>query len=407
MMSPISESALQSQPKRRSLAPWNDVPIVCFANDWEGDPTSKHHIMREYSEDTDVLWIESSGMRRPRLSQLRDLRRIMLRLRRSARGMQRHKTRIRVVSPLGIPLPGNRVAARINGIIYRRAVRQTTKRLGWHKTPLLWVYTPTVSSYLPAMQRRGLVYHCVDRWWEFAEYDREVMCSHHAELCRDADVVFASSLALLDDCRKYAQSVYLIPHGVDWRHFAAAALSPMDRPADIADIDGPIIGFFGLVHEWIDQDVICRIAEAFPDATLVLIGSIEVDVDRLRARPNIRLLGRRSYTALPAYCAAFDVGLIPFVFNELTRAVNPVKLREYLSAGVPIVASALPEILRFADHPMVHVARTPDDFVVRIRDSLDRVTGRNTRREVALAMEKESWTGRCEEMAQLVRKHVE
>jgi glycosyltransferase involved in cell wall biosynthesis len=377
-------------------------PIVCFANDWRGDPTSKHHIMRIFSRYTDVLWVESSGMRRPQLSNATDLRRIAARLKSSVGGLLREEERLHTLSPLSVPLPGSRVANAINRQLYCASLRGAMSRLGIQGEPLRWVYTPTVAPYLKTLPGRGLVYHCVDRWWSFSDYDGAVMRACHAQLCREADVVFASSAELLDDCREHTDRAHLVRHGVEWEHFARAALEPLPRPADIAGIEGPILGFFGLIHEWVDQELICALADAFPDATIALIGKVQADVSRLASRPNVRLLGQKPYAELPAYSAAFDVGLIPFVINELTAAVNPIKLREYLSAGMPVVATALPEIELLGYSPMLRTARAPDEFIAGIRHFLSAAPDADARRDAALSMIGESWLGRCAEMARLI-----
>jgi glycosyltransferase involved in cell wall biosynthesis len=382
-------------------------PIVCFANDYRGDPTSKHHIMRILAGHTDVLWVESAGMRRPKLSNPLDLRRIVARLRRSAAGVQRDgNDRLHVVSPLSIPLPGRGLATRANRFLYKRAIKRALAGLGLSRPPLLWVYTPTVAPYVASMPRAGLVYHCVDRWWAFSDYNSKVMRDCHAQLCREADVVFASAGELLQDCLKYTSRAYLLRHGVEWEHFSRAALAPPERPAEIRDITGPVIGFFGLIHEWVDQDLLCRVAAAFPQATIVLIGKVQVDDTRLRAMPNIRLLGRRPYAELPAYAAAFDVALVPFVRNELTVAVNPIKLREYLCAGLPVVATALPEIALLSDRPQLRVAETPEEFIAGVGEFLNSGHTAAARRDGAEAERGESWAGRCATMAGLLKRHL-
>jgi glycosyltransferase involved in cell wall biosynthesis len=346
-------------------------------------------------------------MRRPKLSNPLDLKRIVARLRRSAAGVQRDgHDRLHVVSPLSIPLPGRRLATQANRFLYKRTIRRALAGLDLGSKPLLWVYTPTVAPYLASLPRAGLVYHCVDRWWAFSDYDSKVMRDCHAQLCREADVVFASAGELLEDCLTYTPRAYLLRHGVEWEHFSRAALAPPARPADIADITGPIIGFFGLIHEWVDQEVLCRVAAAAPHATLVLVGRVQVDDARLRAFPNIRLLGQRPYADLPAYAAAFDVALVPFVRNELTAAVNPIKLREYLCAGLPVVATALPEIVLLTDRPRLRVAETAQQFVEAVVEVLEVGTGSEQRRQAALAEQGESWTGRCDAMARLLRRHL-
>lgn len=377
-------------------------PIVCFANDWRGDPTSKHHIMRTLAAHTEVLWVESSGMRRPGLT-LADGRRILDKLRRARSPVTAATGPVRVISPLSVPLPGWRLAERANARLYRRALAGAGVVPGGDPAPLLWVYTPTVAPYLAGIERAGLVYHCVDRWWAFGEYDEAVMRAHHVALCRGADVVFASSEELVRDCAAFTDDVHLVRHGVDWAHFARAALDPPGEPADLVDVRGPVLGFFGLIHDWIDQALLVRVADAFPDATLVLIGKTRVEVGELSRRPNVRLLGQKSYDDLPAYAARFHVGLIPFVLNELTRAVNPIKLREYLSAGVPVVSTALPELAVYEGSDRVRIAGDADAFIAAIGQLLARRDTPEARAAAARRMVGESWLGRCEQMVRLWR----
>ena len=384
----------------------SDRGLVCFANDFNGDPTSKHHIMRTYAAETPVVWVEASGMRRPQLRQAHDLRRIAGRLRRSVNTAGRAAGNLQVISPLSIPLPGNGLANAVNARIYRAAVKRALE--AQHRTarpPLVWVYNPVVAPYLDSIPHSGVVYHCVDRWWEFSEYDTTVMRACHEDLCGRAQVVFASSSELLNDCLPHNSNSHLIPHGVQWEHFAAAAHGDLQVPSDVADIQGPVLGFFGLIHDWVDQDLLCSIARALPDTTLVLIGNARVDVSRLQAMPNIRLLGQRRFSELPAYCVAFDVALIPFVFNDLTAAVNPIKLREYLSAGLPVVASALPDVVAIDDNPNLATARNSAEFVDRITRFLKtRHENRAARYEAAALLHEHSWTSRCVQMAELVAK---
>ena len=390
------------QATRNELKGLLDRPVVLFANDWYTDPTSKHHVATVLSEATAVVWVESSGMRVPRLSAA-DLGRMWRKLS-GRRGEARRPTTqppVHIVSPLAVPLPGVAPAEWLNGWIYRRAIGRTIGSIGAGRDPLLWVYTPTTAPYLDRVPHEGLVYHFVDRWWEFTEYDARTMRRHHERLCRSADVVFASAQELLEDCVGLTDRAHLVRHGVDWEHFSTAALGELPVPEDIADIEGPIVGFFGLIHDWIDRSVLLRVAEAWPEVTLVLIGEARVDVEALRRRDNVRLLGRRPYAALPAYARRFDVGLIPFVVNELTRAVNPIKLREYLSAGLPVVSTALPEIAVFGGLTSVHIADDSDHFVELVGFALATEGGASERAERARAMESESWHGRTLEMVRL------
>lgn len=383
-------------------------PILCFANDWTGDPTSKHHVMRTLARHTDVTWVESSGMRLPRWTNPGDLRRIIRKVVRSTRrqdGDVGTPDRLKVVSPLAVPVPGSRLAEAANRRIYARAIaRAAEDRPPERPLPLHWVYTPTVEPYLDAIPGAGLVYHCVDRWWEFSEYNEDVMRRHHLYLCMRADVVFASSAHLIEDCEPFSDNVHLVRHGVEWEHFSRAALDELRVPEELRDIDGPVVGFFGLIHDWIDQSKIGAVADALPDCTVVLLGNARVDTSALAARPNVRLLGQKPYAELPAYAARFDVGLVPFVINELTEAVNPIKLREYLSAGLPVVSTPLPEMTVYKDHTRVWIADGEEAFVAAVREAVAGSGGAEDRATAAAAMISESWVGRTAEMVRLWRE---
>jgi glycosyltransferase involved in cell wall biosynthesis len=163
----------------------------------------------------------------------------------------------------------------------------------------------------------------------------------------------------------------------------------------------PVIGFIGLIQDWIDQDLIAHVAERHPEWSLVLVGKAIVDVSRLARLPNVHLLGRRPYADLPAYCKGFSVGIIPFVLNELTHHVNPIKLREYLSAGLPVVSTPLPEVMHHAEH--ASIAKEPQEFVA----ALERAVAEDTpalRRRRSERMRKEAWEHKVAEIGDQVNR---
>ena len=374
--------------------------VVAFANDWGTDPTSKHHLMRLLAERTAVLWVEASGMRRPTATSSADWRRIGKKLRKMMGGLRPGAPGLSVLSPPALPFPTNAIARAINARLYRRAVRVALRATGRDPKPLLWVYTPTVARYLDLLPSRGLVYHCVDRWWAFSEYDTDEMQRCHEILCRRADHVFVSSRELERDCINLTDRVSYIPHGVQWDHFRTAVMTPTTRPPDLPPPGRPMAGFIGLIDDWIDLDVIAKSARANPQADFVLIGASRVAMDVVSSLPNVYLLGRKPFAELPSYLARFDVTLIPFKINDLTLAVNPIKLREYLSAGAPVVTTALPELVALRGQVGVDVTDDSDTFVAAVTARLATPATKAQRLAYSDSMRTDSWSGRLEQMLQ-------
>ena len=170
-----------------------------------------------------------------------------------------------------------------------------------------------------------------------------------------------TSSALQEAKQPLNPNTIFVPHGVDYEHFSRAVTEDLPVPPDIANIPHPRLGFIGLIRDWVDLDLLAEVARRRPDWHIVMIGDSTVDLAPYRSLSNMHFLGRKSYAELPAYCRQFDVGLIPFKLNELTRAVNPIKLREYLAAGLPVVSTPLPEVALY--ERLVNLADSPEGFV--------------------------------------------
>ena len=173
------------------------------------------------------------------------------------------------------------------------------------------------------------------------------------------------------------------------------------RPADLPD--GPIVGFFGLISEWVDQDLLVRVAREAPASHVVLLGRADVPTERLQGVPNLHLLGPRRFEALPEYVAHFAVGLIPFVVNDLTRAVNPIKLREMLAAGCPVVSTELPEVAPYAGQG-VAIAATADEFVARVRERLAHPAEAAERARISAGVAGETWQAKVADLLGILER---
>jgi glycosyltransferase involved in cell wall biosynthesis len=390
------------------------MDVVIIANAWQAshdNPTSKHQIAFELARmGHRVLWVEGAGMRKPSLGSSSDRSRIVEKLRKAFAGARRAPGKvdgeIHVLTPLLLPIPSSALVRRLNGMMCRVRASRVARRLSF-RTPVLINYVPVLADAMRGW-RGKVIYHCVDRWSAFDMYDSELMDAADAACCRYSDAVIASSTDLYKHCRTRHDRVSLVMHGVNHANFAAG-LDAAKRPPDLPS--GAIVGFFGLLSEWLDQDLICRAARELPDRHFLLIGRADVNVDRLAREPNVHLLGPRPFDELPAYIAHFDVGTIPFVVNELTRAVNPIKLREMLAAGCPVVSTALPEVEPYArisaggeEDSFVDVASDADGFIAALRRRTESPPDADFRRRISDAVVGETWEAKTREIVEVVQR---
>ena len=208
----------------------------------------------------------------------------------------------------------------------------------------------------------------MDKFAALPGVDAEAVRRLDAQLTRCADVLFVASETLLADKRQSRPDCILSPHGVDFETFRRALNPELPRPPDLPAWQGPIVGFFGLLESWIDLDLLLYVAQRRPQWLLALIGHEAVDVSRLRGQPNIVLLGRRKFHELPDYGRCFDVCLLPYRLTEQVINSNPIKLREYLAMGKPVVSVRFPHAESFSD--LLYLADDYDEFLAQIERAL-------------------------------------
>jgi len=373
--------------------------IICIASNWFYDPTSKHHVMRTLAERNHVIWVNHHGSRRPRASAA-DARAAMGKLRQIVQGPRRVGDNVTVVTPLVIPAPGSSAVRSLNRRLLVRQVSGVLRTLP-RRPVQLWTFAPDVDYLCGQFGEECLVYYCVDDFAEFSGYDRAAILAAEARLAARADLVLVTSEALLESRRSANPRVHLMTHGVDYQHFAQATLPETPTAAELSSLPRPILGFWGLLQDWVDLDLIAAVGRARPTWSIVLIGEAATNLSSLVALRNVHCLGRRSYAELPAFAKGFDVGLIPFRVSRLTQAVNPIKLREYLAAGLPVVSTPLPEVRRYS--PWVMIARDAAEFIAACEQAAN-WRGSAEIAAAQAAMRRETWPEKVEMISELIEE---
>lgn len=340
--------------------------MLCFSHDWSGDPLSKTHLMRLLARENRVLWVNSIGYRAPTVSR-RDAGRALRKLMDAAAPLSEPIPNLFVLNPLIIPAHGKASVRAFNSWFLRLQVRRAMQRLGMQRV-INWVFNPAAALIAGSLNEDFLIYYCVDEYAAFSGVASEHLRSLERELLERADFVVASSERLWRSKWAVRPDAVLVRHGVDWTHFRSALAPRTQVPSDLAGLPRPVLGYFGLLsHDWVDVELIAHVARALPNTTLVLIGRQTMDLSALRSLANVHLLGHRPYESLPSYCKGFDAAMIPFPISEVTLNANPLKAREYLAAGLPVISTDIPEAAALKH---VRIAKNRDDFVEQVRGAL-------------------------------------
>ena len=373
--------------------------ILCFSHDWTGDPLSKTHLMRVLSRDNRILWINAIPNRMPTASS-KDVKRIFSKLRRFTEPVKEVESNVFVLNPLAIPTYGNEVIRNLNQKFLISQVKRAMRRLSFSQ-PINMVFNPAAGLLAGKLGERELVYYCVDEYTEFTGVAKGLK-EIEDDLFRRSDLVIVSAEKLLRDKKSLNENTFLIRHGTDWSHFRKSLDADTPVPDQIADLPKPVIGFHGLLADWVDYELISKVAQHFKSGSIVLIGKTAVDAKEkikvLDGLENVHIIGRKPYSDLPNYCKGFDVALNPFVINELTLAANPLKVREYLAAGLQVVSTDIPEV-RILKH--CHIGTNHEEYLRKIETALRDDTDPEI---ISDSVRDESWDAKVDELRAIMSR---
>lgn len=330
--------------------------------EWDYHTARPQQLARALAERVPVLYVETTGLRGVGA---RDLPRLFRRIRRGLAGRHRVQHGIWVFSPLVLPLHRSRLARALNRVLLRDAVRGQADDLGLrHRLLLISIPTAASLDLVGHLGEVASIYDCMDDLTVIPMVDPSV-AETEAELARRVDVMVCASEQLARSRASLREDIAVVGQGVELEHFAA----PAGCPTELAELPRPRLVCVGGIDERIDFDLLDELARSRPDWSIVLVGpNLYLRASDRVNRPNVRLIGRRSYAELPAYLQAADVCLIPYRDTPWARACNPVKTLEYLAAGRPVVSTDLPAVHGY--RPLVRVARGGGEFMAAVEAAL-------------------------------------
>jgi len=347
------------------------INVLCFGGeDWWYH--NRGHIdmqlMRRFARMGTTVYVNSIVMQKPNLKEGRKFGRKLVRKAKSIfTGLKKSDAGFWVYSPFSLPVHHIGGLRMLNELILRAQLWLVTHKLGI-RTPIVWVACPAACDIALKMKKSTLVYQRTDRFEEYHGVDEETIRQYDRKLKANADLTIFVNEALYEQERGQCQKAIYLDHGVDYEMFALAHEDP-NRPEDIVDVPGPIIGFYGgLAKHTTDIGLLEKVVDMLPEKSFVFVGQPSPECAGLRTRKNVWILGQKPYEQIPHYGKCFDVAIMPWKQNRWIQACNPIKLKEYLALGKPVVSTPFTELKKYLD--VVYEANSPADFAQAVEKAL-------------------------------------
>ena len=340
-----------------------DISFLCFGGeDWwyHNRGHIDFQLMRRFAKKGTTLYINSLMMQKPKLLEGRKFIEKLIRKTKSiCRGLSKSDAGFWVYSPFLLPF---------NELLLRFQVWLVMRKLNI-RDPVVWVACPTACNVAAKMKKSKLVYQRTDCYEAYPDVDVNMITAYDRKIKAKADLtLFVNNALYKQECGQCKKAIFL-DHGVDFELFDSA-VKVQDEPLDIASIPKPVVGYFGALDEHkLDVEFIKKTIDLLPDTSFVFIGKASPGFSCLSEKKNVWLLGQKAYEQIPYYGKCFNVAMIPWRQNCWTQAANPIKVKEYLALGKPIVSTPVfSEIQKYID--VIYLADTPEEFTKCIEKAL-------------------------------------
>jgi len=375
--------------------------IICFAgNDWwYRNPGSSNHLMTYLAKHNKVIYINSIAMGISVQWNRDFLQRAKGKVRSHLKWIKRINKQLVVMSPITLPIYRFTIIQKLNRLLLSLQIKYCMKLFHIVK-PILWISIPT-AQIITDIPKEILVYHVHDKHIAQKGIPKDVIKRLHAKLLQASDIVLYSSYKYYGESRGNSSNAYFLDHGVDYQHFSRAMDKNLEIPDDIAGIKRPIVGYFGIGHE--DWELVRYLVAERPNWSFVFIGQSQNVKSELKSMSNLFFLGKKMYSEIPHYAKAFDVCILPYKIDEWVEYSNPIKLKEYLSTGKPVVSISFPAVERYKD--VVYCARSREEFLSLLDKSIYEDTKEEQQKRIN-AVKNETWDKIVEQLSDLLVSHI-
>jgi len=365
------ESALSEDEKNSSTAQYYDMIVFCHLR-WQFVYQRPQHLISRLAKDRKVLFVEEPIGFAPHEENTAILNEVTPQL----HILQPKVNRIEDIAPLLFTYVSNT------------------------KVPVGWFYSAAFSPLLEAKYFETIVYDCMDELSLFKGAPQELI-DQEKFLISKADIVFTGGKSLYESKKQMHANVFCFPSSVDEAHFAQA-LNGIAVPEDIASIPSPVVGYYGVIDERIDLELLQESASNLPDISFVMIGPIaKISDSELPKASNIHYLGMKSYEELPGYLKAFDIAMMPFALNDATKFISPTKTLEYMAAGKPIISTKIKDVIRDYSH-CVSLIDNADEFCGAVSDAVSN----DSLKSYEEILKNTSWDNTAEKMGAIIKKNA-
>ncbi len=407
----MSETAPEkATPKPRGSTATGCDGVVCFGGiDWwyHNRGHSECQVMTRLASQMPVLWVNSIGMRAPSKAKTElPLKRYIRKFKSTLKGLRRDpESGMWIYSPLFVPrytLPW----LRFNGLFLALQINLLRFFLGM-KNPATWVTTPTAVEPVERMRWSQIIFNRSDEFSRFPEADTDFIAGLEKRLLSLSDTVLFTSHGLMKREAHLCRSAEYLGHGVDYDRFSQARERdrPAELPANLRHLKRPIVGYYGALDDYtVDKELFIKTARRIAPATLLIIGPKAMDTTSIEAEPNVHYIGQIPYEEIPSHAGAFDVALMPWLMNEWIESSNPIKLREYLAIGFPIVTTWFPELEPYES--LVYSAKSHERFLEAIDEALHERDPESVLRRRA-SVQNSTWDGITRRVSEILLDGIE